>query len=293
MRNSGIRYVNMEVVYEIQVLRRALRSERKAGKRIGFVPTMGALHDGHISLVKRCKAAGEVCVVSIFVNPTQFNDKRDLETYPRTPEKDYALLEACGCDYVFAPSEEEMYPEADMRVFELGAVAQVMEGACRPGHFNGVAQVVSKLFEVVEPERAYFGEKDYQQVAVVREMVRRLGLSIQVEACPTLREPDGLAMSSRNMRLTPEQRRIAPRIAAVLEESRTFAPDKRVSEVTDRVVRILNGTPFLRVEYFAIVDGTSLQPIEEWSESKEPVGCIAVFCGDVRLIDNVKYQPGK
>ncbi|MDR2470268.1 MAG: pantoate--beta-alanine ligase [Tannerella sp.] len=283
----------MEVVYKIQVLRRALTEERKAGKRIGFVPTMGALHDGHISLVKRCRAIDDICVASIFVNPTQFNDKRDLETYPRTPENDYALLAACGCDYVFAPSVEEMYPEADVRVFELGAVAQVMEGAFRPGHFNGVAQVVSKLFEVVEPERAYFGEKDYQQVAVVREMVRQLGLSVRIEACPTLREPDGLAMSSRNVRLTPEQRRIAPRIASVLKESRTFALDKRVSEVTDRVVTVLNDTPFLRVEYFTIVDGASLQPIREWSESKEPVGCIAVYCGDVRLIDNVKYQTDK
>ncbi|MDR2041427.1 MAG: pantoate--beta-alanine ligase [Tannerella sp.] len=281
----------MKVIREIRSLREALARERQAGKRIGFVPTMGALHDGHLSLVERCRREKEVCVVSIFVNPTQFNDQRDLAAYPRTPARDCALLSAGGCDYVFAPSEAEMYPEPDRRVFNLGAVAHGMEGAFRPGHFNGVAQIVSKLFRAVEPDSAYFGEKDFQQVAVVREMVKQLGLPVQIVACPILREPDGLAMSSRNARLTAEQRRTAPRIAAALEESRTFAAGKSVREVIDRVVNTLNQSPPLRVEYFEIVDGTTLLPIRQWNESAEPVGCIAVYCGEVRLIDNVKYEP--
>jgi pantoate--beta-alanine ligase len=280
----------MKTVKQIQVLKENLAMERLAGKRIGFVPTMGALHDGHLSLVKHCMEANGVCVVSIFVNPTQFNDRRDLETYPRTLEKDCALLESVGCDYVFAPSEQEMYPEPDTREFDFGTVSGVMEGAFRPGHFNGVAQIVSKLFQAVEPDYAYFGEKDFQQVAVVRAMTRLLGMPVHVVACPILREPDGLALSSRNVRLTPEQRQIAPLIAATLKESRTFAASKSVREVVDWVVNTLNEAPLMHVEYYEIVDGESLRPVREWSESNEPVGCIAVFCGDVRLIDNVKYN---
>jgi pantoate--beta-alanine ligase len=280
----------MKVVRKIQELREALAHEREAGKRIGFVPTMGALHDGHLSLTERCRTANEVCAVSIFVNPAQFNDRRDLAAYPRTPEKDCERLSAAGCDYVFAPSEEEMYPEPDTRVFDLGTVARGMEGAFRPGHFDGVARIVSKLFRAVEPDSAYFGEKDFQQVAVVREMTRQLGLPVQIVACPIVREPDGLAMSSRNARLTAGERRIAPLIAATLKESRTFAAGKSVREVTDRVVNRLNQSPPLRVEYFEIVDGTTLLPLRQWNESAEPVGCIAVYCGAVRLIDNVKYD---
>ncbi|MDR3267697.1 MAG: pantoate--beta-alanine ligase [Tannerella sp.] len=279
----------MKIVNTIRELRDYLAEERQFGRRIGFVPTMGALHDGHLSLVKQCREANGVCVVSIYVNPTQFNDKQDLETYPRTLEKDCTSLKVAGCDYVFAPSNEEMYPEPDTRRFDLGTVSQVMEGVFRPGHFNGVAQIVSKLFQVVEPDHAYFGEKDFQQVAVIREMVRQLGMPVQVVACPILRESDGLAMSSRNVRLTPEQRQIAPLIAATLKESRTFAVGKSVDEVIDRVVKTLNREPQMRVEYYEIVDGTSLLPVRRWNESAEPVGCIAVFCGDVRLIDNVRY----
>ncbi|MDR3260260.1 MAG: pantoate--beta-alanine ligase [Tannerella sp.] len=279
----------MKIVKKVRELNQCLAEARQAGKRVGLVPTMGALHDGHLSLVKLCREANDVCVVSIFVNPTQFNDTHDLETYPRTPEKDCALLEPAGCDYVFAPSVEEMYPEPDTREFDLGHVSRVMEGAFRPGHFNGVAQIVSKLFQAIEPDNAYFGEKDFQQVAVIREMVRQLGLPVHVVACPILREPDGLALSSRNVRLTPEQRQIAPLIAATLKESRTFAAGKNVKEVADWVVNTLNRTPQMRVEYYEIVDKTSLSPVRRWSESEEPVGCIAVYCGEVRLIDNVKY----
>ena len=279
----------MEILETIKQLKQSIRKERQSGKRIGFVPTMGALHDGHLSLVKYCMEANDVSVVSIFVNPTQFNNRQDLLTYPRTLEKDCFLLESIGCDYVFVPTEDEMYPTPDMRIFDFGLVSTVMEGAFRPGHFNGVARIVSKLFDAVEPDTAYFGEKDLQQVAVVRELVKQLNSPIQIMACPTLREADGLALSSRNVRLTTAQRQIAPIIAATLKESCTFVPNKSVREVIDHVVHTLNSKPELRVEYFEIVDEKSLQPIYDWGESIDPIGCIAVFCGEVRLIDNVRY----
>jgi len=280
----------METVKNIRELKCLLEKERQQGKRIGFVPTMGALHAGHLSLVERCKEANEGCVVSIFVNPTQFNNRNDLLTYPRTLDQDCMLLESTGCDYVFVPSEKEMYPEPDTRIFDFGAISSVMEGAFRPGHFNGVAQIVSKLFDAVEPDSAYFGEKDFQQVAVVRELVKQMGNTVQIVSCPIIRETDGLALSSRNVRLTAGQRRIAPLIAATLKESCTFVPEKSVLEVIDWVTDTLNSEPEFRVEYFEIVDGESLQPLPDWETSNEPTGCIAVFCGEVRLIDNIKYK---
>ena len=280
----------MIIILTINELKDYLHKERLSGKTIGFVPTMGALHDGHVSLVKRCKRDTDVCVVSIFVNPTQFNDKNDLSAYPRTPQKDNDRLEAVGCDYVFAPSEDEMYPEPDTRIFRLGQVAQVMEGAFRPGHFNGVAQIVSKLFDIVKPDNAYFGEKDFQQIAVIRAMVKQLKMKVNLIACPIVREDDGLAMSSRNVRLTPEQRHFAPIIARTLKESLNFAPSNSVQEVEDWVAKTLNTTPYMRVEYFKIVNGSTLQPLMEWNEAKVRVGCLAVYCGDVRLIDNIKYE---
>lgn len=279
----------MKIVSSIKDLKNFLALEREKGKKVGLVPTMGALHAGHISLVKRCVAENDICVVSDFVNPTQFNDKHDLETYPRTLEADCALLEPVGCDYVFAPSVEEMYPEPDTRVFNLGPVAEVMEGPRRPGHFNGVAQVVSKLFYIVEPDNAYFGEKDFQQIAVIREMVRQLNLPVHIVDCPIQREADGLALSSRNTRLTPEQRQKAPVIARTLKESTTFVPAKSVQEVIDYVVNTINQVPEMEVEYFEIVDGHTMQPIQNWSDTTYPVGCITVYCGEVRLIDNIKY----
>ena len=279
----------MKLAKNISELKCFLKKERQIGKRIGFIPTMGALHDGHLSLVKCCMEVNDVCVVSIFVNPTQFNNRHDLITYPRTLEQDCLHLESIGCDYVFVPAEIEMYPEPDTRVFDFGAISSVMEGAFRPGHFNGVAQIVSKLFDAVEPDIAYFGEKDFQQVAIVRALVKQLNSPVQIVACPTLRETDGLALSSRNVRLTTGQRRIAPLIAATLKESSTFVPEKRVQEVTDWVINRLNSEPVFKVEYFEIVDGKSLQPILTWEDSTEPTGCIAVFCGEVRLIDNIKY----
>ena len=279
----------MKIVSSIKDLKHFLAVEREKGKKIGLVPTMGALHAGHISLVKRCVAENDICVVSDFVNPTQFNDKHDLETYPRTLEADCALLEPVGCDYVFAPSVAEMYPEPDTRVFDLGPVAAVMEGPRRPGHFNGVAQVVSKLFYIVEPDNAYFGEKDFQQIAVIREMVRQLNLPVHIVDCPIQREADGLALSSRNTRLTPEQRQKAPVIARTLKESTTFVPAKSVQEVIDFVVNTINQVPEMKVEYFEIVDGHTMQSIKNWSDTTYPVGCITVYCGEVRLIDNIKY----
>ena len=279
----------MKIVSSIKDLKNFLALEREKGKKVGLVPTMGALHAGHISLVKRCVAENDICVVSDFVNPTQFNDKHDLETYPRTLDADCALLESVGCDYVFAPSVAEMYPEPDTRVFNLGPVAEVMEGPRRPGHFNGVAQVVSKLFYIVEPDNAYFGEKDFQQIAVIREMVRQLNLPVHIVDCPILREADGLALSSRNTRLTPEQRQKAPVIARTLKESTTFVPAKSVQEVIDYVVNTINQVPEMEVEYFEIVDGNTMQPIQNWSDTTYPVGCITVYCGEVRLIDNIKY----
>ncbi len=279
----------MKIVNSIKELRLQLDEDKQKGKKVGLVPTMGALHAGHISLVKRCVAENDVCVVSIFVNPTQFNNPNDLLTYPRTLDEDCQLLESSGCTYVFAPSVEEMYPEPDNRVFDFGTVAQVMEGARRPGHFNGVAQIVSKLFYAVKPDVSYFGEKDFQQIAVIRAMVKQLEIPVEIVDCPIQRESDGLALSSRNTRLTPEQRQKAPVIARTLKESITFVPEKSVQQVIDYVVSTLNNVPDMSVEYFEIVDGNTLESITNWSDTTYPVGCITVYCGEVRLIDNVKY----
>nr|WP_321523582.1 pantoate--beta-alanine ligase [uncultured Macellibacteroides sp.] len=279
----------MKIVNSIKELRLQLDEDKQKGKKVGLVPTMGALHAGHISLVKRCVAENDVCVVSIFVNPTQFNNPNDLLTYPRTLDEDCQLLESSGCTYVFAPSVEEMYPEPDNRVFDFGTVAQVMEGARRPGHFNGVAQIVSKLFYAVKPDVSYFGEKDFQQIAVIRAMVKQLEIPVEIVDCPIQRESDGLALSSRNTRLTPEQRQKAPVIDRTLKESITFVPEKSVQQVIDYVVSTLNNVPDMSVEYFEIVDGNTLESITNWSDTTYPVGCITVYCGEVRLIDNVKY----
>ena len=287
---TGFNFLDMDIIRVIRDLEVFVRYERRQGRYIGLVPTMGALHEGHLSLVKQCKRDGKMCFVSIFVNPTQFNDKNDLRAYPRTLKKDLQLLQSAGCDYVFAPSIKEMYPEPDTRTFQLGRVAEIMEGASRPGHFNGVAQIVSKLFAIVQPDYAYFGEKDYQQIAVIRAMVKQLKMSVELITCPIVREDDGLAMSTRNARLTPEQRKFAPVIARTLKESLTFAPAKSVKEVEKWVINTLNNIPCLRVDYFSIVTGPTLLKLKVWHYGKTPVGCIAVFCGDVRLIDNIKYE---
>ena len=279
----------MKLIQTVKELRSELDGLRKAGKTIGLVPTMGALHAGHASLVRRAVAENDVVVVSDFVNPTQFNDKNDLLKYPRTLEADCALLEACGVAFVFAPSVEEMYPEPDTRQFSYAPLDTVMEGKYRPGHFNGVCQVVSKLFLIVEPTRAYFGEKDFQQLAIIREMVCRYPFPIEIVGCPIVREADGLALSSRNTRLSAEQRMQAVQISQTLFASVDYSKTHSVGETRAYVESRIARAEGLRLEYFEIVDGNTLQTVNEWDESTYIVGCITVFCGDVRLIDNIKY----
>lgn len=277
----------MEIIRTVDQLRERVDEQRAAGREVGLVPTMGALHAGHVSLVERARRENDFVVVSVFVNPTQFNNAADLATYPRTEEADCEKLSAAGVDVAFIPSVEEMYPEPDERVFDLGEVADVMEGPMRPGHFNGVAQVVSKLFMFARPTRAYFGEKDFQQIAVIRRMVELEGFDIEIVDCPIKRADDGLALSSRNVRLTPEQREVAPMIHRIMKESLSMAPGKSDDEVKRFVIDRINEVPFMKVEYYEIVHPLTMQPVDDWTDA--PVGCITVYCGDVRLIDNIKY----
>ncbi len=280
----------MNVIHTISELKSTLQRHRSNGKTIGLVPTMGALHEGHASLVKRSVRENDITVASIFLNPTQFNDKKDLEKYPRTLDADLSLLEKCGAQIAFAPTVEEIYPEPDTRQFSYPPTDSVMEGAMRPGHFNGVCQVVSKLFSYVEPDKAYFGEKDYQQIAVVKRMVSDLKLPLEIVPCPVIREESGLAMSSRNALLTPEEKQIASHIYHVMDESRKTGLD--VKGTHDYVVNHLNAIDGLKVQYFSIVDGETLAEVHSWDESPSIVGCITVFCGaiPVRLIDHIRYK---
>lgn len=278
----------METITNSEELRRALGSRDRSG--IGFVPTMGALHAGHRSLVERARRECATVVVSVFVNPTQFDDKTDLKNYPRTPEADLRLLEEVGADYVFMPSVEEVYPEPDTRTFDFGMIDKVMEGATRPGHFNGVAQVVSRLFDLVKPAKAYFGEKDFQQIAVIREMVRQLRIPVEIIPCPIVRGEDGLALSSRNTLLDTDHRTAAPYIYKVLkaavEKSHQTTPDQLAARVTAQV----ESNPLLKVIYFQVVDAATMQQVRTWEESPAIQGCIAVQAGDIRLIDNIKLR---
>jgi pantoate--beta-alanine ligase len=280
----------MQVVKHINDLQLILSELRKKGLSIGFVPTMGALHEGHLSLVEKAGQQTDFVVVSIFVNPTQFNDKADLLRYPRDLNKDLDLLAAGSCQLVFAPEPEEIYPEPDNRQFNFGMLEQVMEGKFRPGHFNGVAQVVSRLFDIVQPDRAFFGQKDFQQLAIINEMVRRLNLPVEIVACPIVREPDGLAMSSRNMLLDPEQRNAAGNISATLFEAQNKTGEFTVRELCDWVVQRINENDYLNTEYFEIVNSQTLLPVDNWNDSCRKVGCIAVHCGKIRLIDNMKFE---
>lgn len=295
----------MKVFQKIVDLQNALFDERKQGKQIGLVPTMGALHEGHASLVRRSIQENDVTVVSVFVNPTQFNDKNDLKNYPRTLDADCQLLEKTFDDvienqksvnsksiYVLAPTVEEMYPTPDTRQFEYPPVSTVMEGAHRPGHFNGVCQVVSRLFYITKPDRSYFGEKDWQQIAVVKAMVRHLGIPVEIVECDIVRDEDGLAKSSRNTLLATDERAIAPNIYKALKSSINYAKKHTLKETHDKVVADINAVDGLDVEYFAIVDGNTLQDINEWDDSDYVVGCITVYCGKtpIRLIDHIKYK---
>ncbi len=280
----------MKTVRTAKELREAVDGLRAGGRSVGFVPTMGALHAGHVSLIEKARADNDVVVVSVFVNPTQFNNPDDLRTYPRTEEADAAKLREAGVDIAFFPTVEEIYPEPDTRVFDLGPVAEVMEGAMRPGHFNGVAQVVSRLFRMVGPDRAYFGEKDFQQIAVIRRMVELEGFDIDIVACPIRREADGLALSSRNVRLSAEQRAAAPAIHRILAGSVEGARTKSVAQVKREVIDAINAVDGMEVEYYEIVDGADMRPIAGWDDAAgEAVGCVTVYMGDVRLIDNIKY----
>ena len=278
----------MKVLTSVKELRAELDRTERSG--IGFVPTMGALHAGHRSLVERARRENRTVVVSVFVNPTQFNDKNDLKHYPRTPEADERLLAEAGADFVLMPPVEEIYPEPDTRVFDFGQVDKVMEGATRPGHFNGVAQVVSRLFDLVKPAKAYFGEKDFQQIAVIREMVRQLRIPVEIIPCPIVRGEDGLALSSRNTLLDTDHRTAAPYIYKVLkaavEKSHQTTPDQLAAWVTAQV----ESNPLLKVIYFQVVDAATMQQVRTWEESPAIQGCIAVQAGDIRLIDNIKLR---
>lgn len=285
----------MKLIKKIVELENTLFEARKSGKSIGLVPTMGALHEGHASLVKKCSDENDITVVSVFLNPTQFNDPKDLERYPRNLDADCALCEANGATIVLAPSVEEVYPTPDTRQFDFPPVTTVMEGAKRPGHFNGVCQVVSRLFYITKPDKAYFGEKDWQQIAVVKRLVKYMGANIEIVECPIIREEDGLAKSSRNTLLAPDERAIAPAIYKALVESTEYAKSHSLSETHDKVVADINTTKGLEVEYFSIVDGNTLQDVASWDDSKYIVGCITVYCGKtpIRLIDHIKYKEEK
>lgn len=283
----------MVVVKSVNELQKQVGRLRNEHKSIGFVPTMGALHQGHLQLVSRCVAENDACVVSLFINPTQFNDKNDFNRYPRTLENDTALLASVGCAIVFAPSAEEMYTPSEMETvfeFDFGGLDEVMEGIFRPGHFNGVVQVVSKLFSLVTPDKAYFGEKDFQQLAIIRRMVQVMNFPIEIVGCPIVREKSGLALSSRNALLSEQERTTAAVIYRTLSESKQLMHEKTVAETKAWVINRLNVVDGLKVEYYEIVNGNSLQSITDWSDADYVVGCVTVYCGKVRLIDNINYK---
>lgn len=279
----------MKIIKNSKELSEKVNALKKEGSCIGFVPTMGALHEGHLSLVEYSNKDNDITIVSIFVNPTQFNDKGDYDKYPRILEDDLEKLKKVKCDILFIPSENEMYPTEDNREFDFGNLDKVMEGKHRPGHFRGVALIVSKLFEIVNPDRAYFGEKDFQQLAIIKSLTKQLNFNIEIISCPILRENDGLAMSSRNMLLTAEQRANVALISETLFNAREKAKSMTVLETQDWVKQTINKNIFLEVEYFEIVDHTNLESISSWNTEIEKVGCIAVQVGAIRLIDNIRF----
>ena len=277
----------MKVVTTKKELISFINDFRKKGKTIGLVPTMGALHEGHLSLVRECKKNTDITVVSIFVNPTQFNDPEDLKRYPRTPEQDISLLNTVDCDLVFLPTVEEVYPEKDIRKFNFGYLENIMEGARRPGHFNGVGQVVSRLFDIVIPDKAFFGMKDFQQIAIIKNMVQQLNYKIDIVSCPIIREASGLALSSRNMLLDEEHKKNAPHIYATLKKARNLVAQMSVDDLKKWITDQIDSNPYLKTEYVEIVDNTTLQIIQNWNEKNDKVVCVAVHAGKIRLIDNI------
>lgn len=280
----------MNTYHTIVEVRQFIQDCRKNQLKIGFVPTMGALHQGHLSLIRKAKSENDIVVASIFVNPIQFNNKEDLQKYPRTLEKDADLLESVGCDAIFAPSESEMYPEADTTVYDFGSLAEVMEGKFRPGHFNGVAVVVKRLFDIVQPDNAYFGEKDYQQLQIIKSLVKQKNIPVIINPCPIVRETDGLAMSSRNIRLTEDERNVAPFIYQTLLQAKEKANQLNPAELTQWVIKQIESQDLMTTEYFEIVDSTTLLPVTEWKNCEHAIGCIVVFLGSVRLIDNIGFK---
>lgn len=277
----------MKVVTTKKELISFINDFRKKGKTIGLVPTMGALHEGHLSLVRECKKNTDITVVSIFVNPTQFNDPEDLKRYPRTPEQDISLLNTVDCDLIFLPTVEEIYPEKDIRKFNFGYLENIMEGARRPGHFNGVGQVVSRLFDIVTPDKAFFGMKDFQQIAIIKNMVQQLNYKIDIVSCPIIREASGLALSSRNMLLDEEHKKNAPHIYATLKKARNLVAQMSVDDLKKWITDQIDSNPYLKTEYVEIVDNTTLQIIQNWNEKNDRVVCVAVHAGKIRLIDNI------
>lgn len=280
----------MKVVDTKKELTGLIEAYRNSNKTIGLVPTMGALHEGHLSLVQEANKICDISIVTIFVNPTQFNDPEDLKRYPRTPDADLALLESAGCDIVFMPSVEEVYPEKDTRQFQFGYIESIMEGAKRPGHFNGVAQIVSKLFDMVQPDKAFFGMKDFQQIAIIKNMVEQLKYNIEIVECPIIREDSGLALSSRNKLLGEEYKKNAPHIHAILKKAINLAPEMSASDLKVWITGEINKNPYLEVEYVEIVDAKTLQVVENWEEERKTVICVAVYAGKIRLIDNIVLE---
>lgn len=281
----------MQTITTVAALTAAIQQAKQDHKTIGLVPTMGALHEGHLSLITKAREQNDLVVVSVFVNPIQFNNKEDLAKYPRTVEADCEKLAAAGADIAFVPSVEEMYPEPVETVYHFGPIEEVMEGPRRPGHFSGVAVVVRRLFDLTQPDRAYFGEKDFQQIAVVKAMVKYLHLGVEIVECPIIREENGLARSSRNSLLADDEKAIAPKIYEAMKASLDYAKSHTVKETHDYVVDTINVVEGLEVEYYSIVDGDTLLDVDDWKAASHVVGCITVYCGKkpIRLIDHIRY----
>jgi len=279
---SGI----MRVFDKINELKEYLAIQKEKGLNVGFVPTMGALHQGHISLIDISRKETDITVCSIFVNPTQFNNKADLTHYPRTPETDIALLQKAGCDALYMPDVKDVYPENDKRTFTFGYLDTILEAAHRPGHFNGVGQVVSILLEGIKPDKAYFGSKDYQQVMVVKSLVKQLNLAVEIIACPILREPDGLAMSSRNTRLNAQERLVAAFVPKMMQEAINLVKSTGIDAAKDYITNYVKEQPLMKLDYYEVCDAETLEPLTSFDASQKAISLIAVFVGNVRLIDN-------
>ncbi len=277
----------MQVYKSKKIINSQIETLKKQGRQVGFVPTMGALHTGHLSLLAKAKKQNDIAVVSIFVNPLQFNNKNDLKKYPRNIETDIKLLEEAGCDIVFIPSEEEMYPEEVKETFNLGELDKVMEGQFRPGHFQGVAIVVKRLFDIVPAQNAYFGRKDFQQLTIIKHLVETQKIPVNIVACDTIRDNDGLAKSSRNRLLTSQTRTLCAIIPETLFKCKGLKDSKTPEEIYKFVENVFQDHPVLKLEYFEIVEDNTLKKILEWKKSVSYTACIAVWADGVRLIDNI------